>query len=290
MARHLSQTRRRKAHWIAACCVAAAVVVAIVLLAVVVPRLGQKTPPATSQTSTDLKEDAMSEKTPDPSPANTYQGSSPVAQLFANGEVHSIRLVGDSITAGFGTDGYEDGDLTRRGVIVYDDDGELIHYESGHSARCWANELRAYANAHGVDNVVNAGINGWFMKSLAQNPAAWLGPGADVIVVALGTNDAGYYSAAEYGKDAAVALAAAADACKELVVVSPITDLRTEPEIVQPIADYRDVLQELCTQNDYTFVDATQAVAPDQFGDQLHPTSEGSLAIWDCIRSVLDLS
>lgn len=290
MARHLSQTCGRRVRWIAVCgAVAAVAAIAIVLLVAIVPRIVQKMPSQSSPTSTDPKESTMSEKTVEQETTSTYQGSSPVARLFANGEVRSIRLVGDSITAGFGTDGYEDGDLTRRGVIVYDDDGELIHYESGHEARCWANELRAYANAHGVDDVVNAGINGWFMKSLAQNPAAWLGPGADVIFVALGTNDAGYYSAAEYGEDAAVALAAAANACKELVVVSPITDLRTEPEIVQPISDYHDVLQELCTQNGYTFVDATQAVMPDQFGDQLHPTSEGSLAIWGCIRTALDL-
>jgi lysophospholipase L1-like esterase len=203
--------------------------------------------------------------------------------------VTSIRLVGDSITAGFGTDGYEDGDLTRTGAIVYDDDGELIHYESGHSARCWANALRAYAQDRGVDDVINAGINGWFMKDLAHNPSAWLGPGADIIFVALGTNDAGYYGATEYREDAATALAAASAACKELVVVSPITDLREEPEIVQPISDYRDALRELCEQAGYTFVDATQAVVPDQFCDQLHPNSEGSLALWDCIRTALDL-
>ncbi|MBO7675651.1 MAG: SGNH/GDSL hydrolase family protein [Atopobiaceae bacterium] len=294
MAKHLSQKRRETSYGPLALVIGTIAVALVVLLVVVLPRLDDSAPaPAPAGADTDTKEQTMaSESKTDAKPASTdaYQGSSEVARLLASGEVRSIRLVGDSITAGFGTDGYEDGDLTRRGTIIYDDDGELIHYESGHAARCWANELRAYAQAHGVDRVINAGINGWFMKDLAHNSAAWLGEGADVIFVALGTNDAGYYSAAEYGEDAAVALAAAAGACKELVVVSPITDLRAEPEIVEPISDYRDVLQELCAQRGYTFVDATQAVSIDQFGDQLHPTSEGSLAIWDCIRTALDLS
>jgi lysophospholipase L1-like esterase len=291
MAKHLSHARRQKPNSIVASVVGAAVAMAAVIVVFV---LWLDRPTHINET-TDAKEQTMTTELnpppepPEPPEPETYSGSSPVARLIANGEVTSIRLVGDSITAGFGTDGYEDGDLTRTGAIVYDDDGELIHYESGHSARCWANALRTYAEDHGVTNVINAGINGWFMKDLAHNPSAWLGPGADIIFVALGTNDVGYYGAAEYREDAATALAAASAACKELVVVSPITDLRDEPEIVQPMCDYRDALRELCDQAGYTFVDATQAVAPDQFCDQLHPNSEGSLALWDCIRTALDL-
>ena len=285
MAKHLSQKRVRKPPGIIARIVGALVAMVALFAALVL----WPSQIALVEEITVAKEETMTAEFNSPAEPEAYTGSSPVARLIASGEATSIRLVGDSITAGFGTDGYEDGDLTRTGTIVYDDDGELIHYESGHSARCWANALRTYAEDHGVTNVINAGINGWFMKDLAHNSAAWLGPGADIIFVALGTNDAGYYGATEYREDAATALAAASAACKELVVVSPITDLREEPEIVQPMCDYRDALRELCDQAGYTFVDATQAVAPDQFCDQLHPNSEGSLALWDCIRTALDL-
>jgi lysophospholipase L1-like esterase len=285
MAKHFSQKRVRKPPGIIARIVGALVAMVALFAALV---LWPSRIALVGEITVAKEETMTTELNPPPEP-EAYTGSSPVARLIASGEAISIRLVGDSITAGFGTDGYEDGDLTRTGTIVYDDDGELIHYESGHSARCWANALRTYAEDHGVTNVINAGINGWFMKDLAHNPSAWLGPGADIIFVALGTNDVGYYGAAEYREDAATALAAASAACKELVVVSPITDLREEPEIVQPMCDYRDALRELCDQAGYTFVDATQAVAPDQFCDQLHPNSEGSLALWDCIRTALDL-
>lgn len=216
--------------------------------------------------------------------------ASELARMFQQGEVHSIRLVGDSITAGFATDGYADGDLTHEGVIVYDDGAGTVHYESGHDARCWANELRAYAAERGVTDVVNAGINGEFMSTLAQYPDAWLGNGADVVFVALGTNDAGYYGSQEYRAYAEVALAAVASRCKLLVVLSPVSDLRPEWQVVQPAADLAGVLQELCDAHGYVLVNMSDAVTPEQFNaDGLHPTSDGSLAMWQHIKTTLGL-
>ena len=213
-----------------------------------------------------------------------------LSQLFSTGSVHSVRLVGDSITAGFITDGYEDGDLTQTGVVVYDDGAGDVHYESGHDAVCWANAFRAYAAEHGVSDFVNAGINGAFMNRLSQNPSAWLGNGADVVFVALGTNDAGYYGLEEFRASATKGLAAAASASKVLVVVSPVSDLRPQSNLVVSPWQLGEVLRQICEENGYVFVDASRAVAPDQFCvDGLHPNSEGSLAIWQCVQSSLGL-
>ncbi|MDO4806373.1 MAG: SGNH/GDSL hydrolase family protein [Coriobacteriales bacterium] len=213
-----------------------------------------------------------------------------LSQLFLAGSVQSVRLVGDSITAGYGTGGYVDHDIDRAGTVIYDDGQGDVHYESGHEAICWANEFRTYAQEHGVTDFVNAGINGSFMARLAQNPDAWLGNGADVVFVALGTNDAGYYGVDEFRQNATEGLANAAAACKVLVVLSPVSDYRPTSMLVEPATQLGEVLREICEQQGYVFVDTSQALTFEQFcSDGLHPNSEGSLAIWQCIVASLDL-
>lgn len=220
----------------------------------------------------------------------TAEPASELARMFQDGEVHSIRLVGDSITAGYGTDGYNGPDVTGEGRVIYDDGEGDVHYETSEAAVCWANEFRAYASERGVTDFVNAGINGAFMSRLAEHPDAWLGEGADVVFVALGTNDAGYYGPEEYRAYAEAGLGAAADKSKLVVVLSPVSDLRPESQLVEPAASLVDVLREICDEHGYVLVNLGDAVAPEQFNaDGLHPTSEGSLAIWECIQTTLGL-
>lgn len=206
------------------------------------------------------------------------------------GEYRTIRLVGDSITAGFGADGYENPDIAATSAVIYDDGAGIVHYEPSPSIDCWANAFRAWATEQGVQGFVNAGISGWFMRDLARNPSAWLGEGADVIVVALGTNDAGYYGPQEFADDARVALAAAEQVSQLVVVIAPVADLRPREMLVEPAAELGDILQGICDERGYVFVDPRDAVTPQMFcNDGLHPTSEGSLAIWQCIRTTLGL-
>lgn len=271
------------------------IVIAFLFPQIVPPQLAHLVPQP-HQSAQSAKVDAKSGKAKKDKPSTDDQQkeqdtmNSTLSQLFSTGSVHSVRLVGDSITAGFLTDGYADGDLTQTGAVVYDDGAGDVHFESGHDAVCWANAFRSYAAEHGVSDFVNAGINGAFMDRLSQNPSAWLGNGADVVFVALGTNDAGYYGTEEFRANAAKGLAAAADASKVLVVVSPVSDLRPQSNLVVPPWQLGEVLRQICEENGYVFVDASRAVAPDQFNvDGLHPNSEGSLAIWQCVRDSLGL-
>ncbi len=238
------------------------------------------------QTATELggQESAAMEQT------TTEPDASDFLQKVHGGEYQTIRLVGDSITVGFGADGYEDPELSGTGRIIYDDGMGLVLHEPSTSANSWANAFRAWATENGVRDFANAGINGWFMHQLAENPDAWLAEGADVIVVALGTNDAGYYGPDQFRQDAEVALDAAAQRSKLVVVLSPVCDLRPLELLVEPAAVLGDVLQQLCAERSYTFVDTRDAVGPEMFcADGLHPNTEGSLAIWECIRATLGI-
>ncbi len=206
------------------------------------------------------------------------------------GEVRSIRLIGDSITEGVGTDGHVDPYAENTGVVIYDDGQGNVHYEATTDADDWANSFRAYATARGVKSFVNAGVGGAFMHELAENPDAWIREGADVIFVALGTNDAGYYGPEEYREDARTALAAAAKKAKLVVAVSPVSDLRDTELLVEPASALGDILARVCAEGGYAFVDARDVSSPSQYiEDNLHPNSAGSQAIWSDIRRDLGL-
>lgn len=217
------------------------------------------------------------------------QTTSEFVRMLRDGEIGSIRLIGDSITAGFGTNGYDEAVSTVDTDVIYDNGGERW-YETPASVECWANAFRDYARGKGVNSFVNAGINGAFMSRLADTPDAWLGHGADVVFVALGTNDAGYYGTEEFRVTAQEALSAVAKKSKLVVVLAPVRDLRPASQLVEPASELGDVLESICEECGYLFVDPREAVTPEMFNaDGLHPNSQGSMAIWQCIQQTLGL-
>lgn len=286
--RHMAPGRRH-ARWLWVVGVLA-VIAAIAGLLVWHPWLPSAKSTATEPTREQepVQEEKSMNETQQATPDHEFKTT--LAEDFARGKVQSVRLVGDSITAGYGTDGYVDSNMFDEGNVIYDDGVGRVFYETSEDAVCWANEFRAYAGEYGVQDFVNAGINGAFMAELAQDPQAWVGDGADVVFVALGTNDAGYFGPDEYANAARTAFDYIEQHCEHLVVVSPVSDLRPESMLVEPAASLGDVLHEICEERGYLFVDARDAVAPDQFCDDgLHPNSAGSLAIWACIRDTLGL-
>ena len=198
--------------------------------------------------------------------------STKLADMFAKGEVKSIRVLGDSITAGLGCDGY--GVDSDTGTVVYSGP-QGSYQESATTVSTWANDFRSYAAQRGVTNFVNAGVSGFKMQYLAEDPAAWLGDGADVIVVVLGTNDAARRTAEEFSADAEIGLKAAAAKCKLLIVVSPPQNRRTDATNNFSMRRADQILTSLCT--------------ADFNDDELHPTTAGSHKLWAALREQLAL-
>lgn len=214
-------------------------------------------------------------------------------KMVQAGQVSSIRLIGDSITEGYLTDGYTYvADGSDGAQVVYDIAGQTS-YEPTTAAIDWANEFRDWATNHGVATFVNAGVGGKQMSDLASDVDGWARGGADVIFVCLGTNDAAYGTAQQYRQACEMALPALQSRCKLLVVMSPITDLRwqngTYP-ITTPISQMAAVLQEVCQEHDIVYLDMQNAVSAENFNaDGLHPTSAGSTQIWESLRQQLSL-
>lgn len=215
--------------------------------------------------------------------------STKLADMFAKGEVKSIRVLGDSITAGLGCDGY--GVDSDTGTVVYSGP-QGSYQESATTVSTWANDFRAYAAQRGVTNFVNAGVSGFKMQYLAEDPAAWLGDGADVIVVMLGTNDAERRTADEFSADAEIGLKAAAAKCKLLVVVSPPQNHRTDATNNFDMQRADQILTSLCKMKGYvhaSFLDTLQLDTADFNTDELHPTTAGSHKLWQAFKAQLAL-
>lgn len=215
--------------------------------------------------------------------------STKLADMFAKGEVKSIRVLGDSITAGLGCDGYDAPSDT--GTVVYSGP-QGSYQESATTVSTWANDFRAYAAQRGVTNFVNAGVSGFKMQYLAEDPAAWLGDGADVIVVMLGTNDAARRTSDEFCADAEIGLKAAAAKCKLLIVVSPPQNRRTDATNNFDMQRADQILASLCKMKGYvhvSFLDTLQLDSEDFNADELHPTTAGSHKLWQAFKTQLGL-
>lgn len=216
--------------------------------------------------------------------------ASQLEQMLDADEVQSVRLIGDSITAGYLCDGYDA--AATSDVVVYSGP-EGTYTETPSSVQCWANDFRSYAESRGVGSFVNAGVSGFRMSYLAESPDSWLGDGADVIVVMLGTNDACKESVANFEQYATTALAAAAQKCRLLVVVSPPNNERTDAVNLYGMNQIDAALTEVCESQSYVHVslyDVLELGTDDFNSDQVHPTSAGSHKLWLALKDRLDLS
>lgn len=231
--------------------------------------------PAAQDAATGSEEVVVSEQV---APASQF------ASLVQEGQVSSIRLLGDSITAGYLCDGY--GVPSDTGAIAYDGP-EGTYLETATTVRCWANDFRSWAADQGVTSFTNAGVSGFRMSYLAEAPDAWLGDGADVIVVMLGTNDAAKESQADFEAAAREGLAAAAARCRLLVVVSPPDNQRTDATNRYGMDEVDQILSKVCEEEGYEHVsllDVLEVGTDDLNPDQVHPTTAGSDKLWEAFR------
>ena len=212
--------------------------------------------------------------------------TSTLAGMVAAGRVSSIRLVGDSITAGYLCDGYEVPSDT--GVVAYSGP-EGTYYETATTIDDWANSFRSYATERDV-TFVNAAVSGFRMSFLADDPDAWLADGADVIVVMLGTNDAAKESLEDFRSYAREALAAAAARCGHLVVVSPPDNALTGGLSMEEVDRVLDRVSAQAGYVHISLLDALSLGTSDFNADGVHPTSAGSQKLWLTLSERLGLS
>lgn len=202
-------------------------------------------------------------------------------------DIDSVLVVGDSISAGYGTAGRMEG-VPRQ--ILFTNEQGLTFCEPDNFNGSWVNHLRTYLENKRVKDFLNASISGSTFSDLIDEFDLWVGDGADAIVVMLGTNDVARLSREEFEGDAAEALEKLAERCEYLLVISPPKNGWERESSELGVADAEDILSALCEEHGWDFVSAYDALEPntgDYQDDQVHPTSEGGEKLWDYIAACL---
>ena len=210
-----------------------------------------------------------------------------LAHALDNREIKSVLVVGDSISAGYGTAGRMEG--APREILFTNDQG-LTFVEPDNLNGSWANHLRTYLNGKRVNSFLNASISGSTFADLIDMFDLWVGDGADAIVVMLGTNDAARLSREEFEADATEALEKLAKRCDYLLVIAPPNNGWESESSELDAKDAEDMLSGICEEHGWDFISAYGALKPntdDYQDDQVHPTSEGGEKLWEYIATSL---
>lgn len=216
-----------------------------------------------------------------------------LAQLLATGNVAFIRLVGDSITEGYGCSGHVTPAAEVSTRVVFDDGEECYYEEPADAARLsYAGRFRSYLEKRYPEiDLVNAGIGKKDMAFAASKMDAWIPEPCDVCFVMLGTNDVlGSSDAAAFSEAARTALSSAAARSSLLVVLSPVQVYATGHFGVS-IEQVDNTLREICDQNGWLHLSLLRMAGLDErcYNDGIHPNDAGHARIWETIRSELFL-
>lgn len=216
-----------------------------------------------------------------------------IALELSTGALSSVRVIGDSITAGSGTTGYEI--LSDSPIVLKQEDQEGVKtYHASNGGSAYTTRLENYVREKGIDDFTNAGVPRKTMRDFAQYSSSWLGlndgnKSADLVFVMLGTNDYNNSNLDEFTSNAKNALSAAAESSKLLVVISPPHD-RSIPDQWKYISHVNDILRNICEDNGYIHVSLTTALDnTSYYADAVHPNDSGHEVIWKILEKQLCL-
>lgn len=237
-------------------------------------------------------------------PPRTQSG---FAAALRAGEIHSVLIVGDSISDGNG-DGGTYAEQSKRaelgGRLVLEADGER-YYEKPQDQQGWVKYFRNYLQSTSEVSVFhNAGIGGksakWFN---AHKELLFTGqPEYDAIFVMLGTNDRwDCLNEQEFYTEYSQLLSYLREKCTYLTVMTPLPTFPAENSTKNmENRQIADTVLHLCENNGYTCLNLYRGMIDyarnegraldEYFYAGCHPNSGGYLALWRLIADELDLN
>lgn len=227
------------------------------------------------------------------------------AAALADGKIHSVLVLGDSISDGNGDRGclYEQSDRAAAGNRLIITEGEEAFYENAANSQGWVTYLREYLEEHTtLDTFHNNAIGGKSAKWFNAHKEAVIPQRYDAIFVMLGTNDrTDCQTADEFYTEYGRLLSYAAEQCEILTVLAPIPAVYdvTDSEKNIDSQTIADTVLRLCEANGWACVNCYEALPSyaAQSGDSLgsyyfggtHPNYMGYAAIWRMLAGQLGL-
>lgn len=231
-----------------------------------------------------------------------------MASLSAPGEVHSVLIIGDSISDGNG-DGGSYAEQSKRaelgGRLVLEAAGER-YYEKPQDQQGWVKHFRGYLLENTSVTVVhNAAINGksakWF-NAHKEQLFTDDHPRYDAIFVMLGTNDRrDCLNEKEFYTEYSQLLSYLQEKCTYLTVMTPLPTFPEENSTKNmENRQIADTVLQLCENNGYTCLNLYRGMIDyarnegraldEYFYAGCHPNSGGYLALWRLIADELGLN
>lgn len=221
-----------------------------------------------------------------------------LSNKIKNKDVVDVYIVGDSISAGVGSSGYN---LTT--TPIFTDKTGVTYYEPNHTSPSWANKLRKYlARVGSISTFFNGAIGGKSAKFFNENKNLYMPDNKDVVFVMLGTNDrVASASPAEFKTNLTELLSHVESKSNFMVVMSanPVkADYDDQGNFTQEEANA--VIVDICETNNYLLINHfTETTAKmyaknykisDILADNAHPNDKGYALYWDTIQKALGIN
>lgn len=114
-----------------------------------------------------------------------YTSIHSISTKIANGEITKIKILGDSITHGFGGTGYTNDVEHGKLIMTHDTESWYINTDG----ICWANMLKTYLNEKFGCKVINFGCSGISTGHIIKHINELVEDDDDLIICMIGTND-----------------------------------------------------------------------------------------------------
>ena len=218
-----------------------------------------------------------------------YRTGMRLGESIRNGSVRSVRVLGDSIAAGYGAAG----NYPATSIPLFTHNG-TTYYEPSRERPTSINYLRGYMEQRG-GTLMNASVPQFGNYRLYDEVGTATLGYEDAAIVMLGTNDRPE-SLPEFTAHAERYLSLVSSRYRQMYVVANIPALTGAQTI--SMQQERDALGWLCQRHGWTFVDLYDAYAymgdhmagmpplQGRYTDGVHPNRMGQDAMWNAVRQV----
>jgi lysophospholipase L1-like esterase len=218
-------------------------------------------------------------------------------QRISSGKRIKVKLIGDSITAGYGAPGYS---VPDNNPIIFKDSDNTIYREASYNTNSYANYFRHFILGLNSNNeFYNWGIGSksaiWWNQR-KQNLAS-----EDIVFVMLGTNDRTAATSLDDFKIQLTSLLLHLRSVSNYVVVmsaNPISEVAESPNNKFSQLEANRAIKEICLENDFPFIShfdeflsfsETEGGFTSLLADAIHPNESGYQLIWEKIQNSLNI-
>lgn len=205
----------------------------------------------------------------------------------------NIKMLGDSITAGFGGTGYN---------VEYQEGADLLFWGryQNLSGTCWANSLKNYIESkYSNIHLTNYGVSGATSFNLVQyfETTNLVKPNDDIVIVMIGTNDRNNSKSSLYNNLKSLYTKIKAMNKKVIFMGSIPASIENEEEHTLHMEDINMIIEGFCKEYNIDFISVyklfteycinTGITIDSLLSDGLHPNDEGYKVMFEIISNHL---